>query len=279
MLSNHETLGSWVSETIWLVTVLTNLKRHPWLQLLVSPYVHANGPLPLLCVLAQDLKSLVREYDGLSSLMYTHSTSQETRRQGNWSQEWMLWYVESSSLQGSDPQPPAAGDVACWWLTGESLPRNHPPLGRAASSKGTPSTTGSQYSMLCGYRDSKTWPLCLNWGHLWRTIPDSVFLTGLVDMSMQTSSQFNIFLGTPVLLSPLRLLFLIVNPSKPHTGKCLSQGHLQPITAPFSFLKRTTLDRKICSKYNRAWILCNQRKWHIFISCSKTFTCKMRCCH
>lgn len=115
-------------------------------------------------------------------------------RRGNWPQEWMLGCIASSSLQDPAPHPPAAGDVACRWLTGESLLSNHPPLGGATPPKVQPRQGASCGSMPGGYRNTKAWPLCLSLGHFWRAIPDSELCTELADMSMQTLSLFNFIL-------------------------------------------------------------------------------------
>lgn len=209
--------GKLVSGIFWLVTAPTDLKRQPCLWLLPTPWVNANGPF--FVFFPQDLKSLVREYDGLSSRMCTCHSSQARGRQGNWLQQWVLWYITSASLQGPIPHPPAAGDVACWCLTHDSLPRNHRPLGGNASPKGTPSTRGSLYPMPVDTRTQKSGPCASIWdisegpsqtqSSLWR------WLTCLC------KQQFNIILFSSL---PYRHCSSECTPVN-HTqaNKCLSQ--------------------------------------------------------
>lgn len=241
-------------------------QRQPCLWLLPTPWVNANGPF--FAFFPQDLKSLVREYDGLSSRTCTCHSSQARGRQGNWLQKWALWYITSASLQGPIPHPPAAGDVACWCLTDDSLPRNHHPLGGNASPKGTPSTRGSLYPMPVDTRTQKSGPCASIWdisegpsqtqSSLWR------WLTCLRKHG-STSSCFPLSLTDIVPKSASRWT------THRQINVCL-RICLQSMMAALTFPERTALNSRVCGKYDRPWILGNQRKWHT-PTMSHTFPC------
>ena len=175
MLRNHETLESWVSDI---------LGRKACLQLLSRPQVNTNGSF-FSVSFAQDLKSVVRDQDGLISHKCTCQSSQAAQRQGKWPKGWMLWSMSSSSHP-----------LGCHLLMPHrALPKESSSSGKGRLTQGYTLSQGQPIVKASGYRDTKVWPRT----SIWTSLKDHPRLRAPCGLTNYNTVQHH-----PVFLSPLQ---------------------------------------------------------------------------